>query len=56
MEKEWGLGVKFLLLSGGTFLVSWLLYEFVIRRVRFMRPLFGLKNKPVKTSLSLIAK
>jgi len=34
----------FLLLILGTFLVSWLLYEFLIRRIKFIRPLFGLKN------------
>jgi len=35
--------IKFIILSGGTFLISWLLYE-VIRRVFFLRPLFGLKS------------
>jgi len=53
MEKDWGLGVKFLLLSIGTFLVSWLLYEFLIRRVKFLKPLFGLKNVPTKPDFSV---
>jgi hypothetical protein len=44
---NWALpvGVKFLLISLGTFGVCWLLYEGVIRRVQFLRPLFGLKAK-----------
>jgi len=37
-------GLKFLLISLGTFAVSWLLYEAVIRRTPFLRPLFGLKK------------
>jgi len=56
MEKDWGLGMKFLLLSGGTFFVSWVLYEFVIRRIKFLRPLFGLKNSPSKAALSIALK
>jgi hypothetical protein len=36
---------KFLLISLGTFAVCWLLYELLIRRVFFLRPLFGLKAK-----------
>ncbi|MEL6123963.1 MAG: acyltransferase family protein [Bacteroidota bacterium] len=35
--------LKFLLLSVITFLGSWILYE-LVRRSRFLRPLFGLKN------------
>ncbi|CAA9278098.1 MAG: Putative inner membrane protein [uncultured Cytophagales bacterium] len=38
-------GVKFLLISLGTFGVCWLLYEGPIRRVAFLRPLFGLKAR-----------
>lgn len=44
MNFGWSLFIKFTLLSVGTFLVTWLIYEFLIRRVRFLRPLFGLKN------------
>jgi cbb3-type cytochrome oxidase subunit 3 len=42
---NWQLPVlaKFLLISGGTFAVCWLLYEGLIRRIAFLRPLFGLK-------------
>lgn len=43
MNVDLSLGVKFFLLALGTFFISWLLYEFVIRRVGLLRPLFGLK-------------
>lgn len=36
--------LSFLLLTIGTFIFSWLLYEFIIRRQRILKPLFGLKN------------
>jgi len=39
---EVGFLIKFLILSLGTFLISWLLYE-IIRRSKITRPLFGLK-------------
>lgn len=45
MNWEAGFWLKFLLLSVGTFLFSWLLYEYLIRRVNFLRPLFGLKGR-----------
>lgn len=35
-----------MLMVAGTFGGSFLLYEFIIRRVGFIRPLFGLKDKP----------
>lgn len=35
--------MKFLLMVLGTFGISLLLYEFLIRRIEFLRPLFGLK-------------
>ncbi len=42
---EWALpvGVKFVVISLGTFGVCWLLYEGLIRRIAFLWPLFGLK-------------
>lgn len=43
MDLEWSFLPKFLLMVVGTFGISWLLYEFLIRRVFFLRPLFGLK-------------
>ena len=36
---------KYVLLLGGTFGVSFLLYELVLRRLRWLRPLFGMKLK-----------
>ena len=36
-------GVKFAIMLVGTFGISWLLYELVIRRVAVLKPLFGLK-------------
>jgi glucans biosynthesis protein C len=44
-DLEMWMGFKFLLLSFGTFLFSWILYEFFIRRFNFLRLLFGLKRK-----------
>ncbi len=42
---DWAVGIplKFTVLAAGTFIGSWLLYEFPIRRSNLMRPLFGLK-------------
>ncbi|MFK2819793.1 acyltransferase family protein [Flavobacteriaceae sp. LMIT009] len=45
MNLEWSLFVKSSILAIGTFGISWILYEFLIRRVKFLRPLFGLKKK-----------
>ncbi len=44
--KDWHMGFagKFSILLAGTFIGCWLLYEFVIRRVKWLRPLFGLKG------------
>lgn len=47
-DVNWGLGVKSTLLICGTFLFSWILYEFIIRRWDFLRPLFGLKSAKTK--------
>lgn len=45
MDLEWGLAVKGSILTIGTFALSWLLYAFIIRRITFIRPLFGLKKR-----------
>jgi glucans biosynthesis protein C len=45
MHLDWGFWTKFLLMVEGTFAGAWLIYEFGIRRWRFIRPLFGLTNK-----------
>jgi hypothetical protein len=42
---DWGFFPKFTVMVIGTFGISWLIYEFGIRRYRFIRPLFGLKNR-----------
>ncbi len=44
--KDWQMGFagKFAILAIGTFGGCFLLYEFVIRRVKWLRPLFGLKG------------
>ncbi|WP_194777516.1 acyltransferase family protein [Pararhodonellum marinum] len=44
MHLPWGFWPKFLLMVLGTFGIAWLLYEFLIRRWTWIRPLFGLKN------------
>ncbi|MBT8271462.1 MAG: acyltransferase family protein [Flavobacteriaceae bacterium] len=36
-------GVKFVIMLVGTFGITWLLYELIIRRVPILKPLFGLK-------------
>ncbi len=43
-DLPWNIWAKFLILVVGTFFGSWILYEFVIRRIRFLHPLFGLKR------------
>ncbi len=43
MDKSWPMVWKGLILIAGTFGICWLLYEFLIRRVPLLRPLFGVK-------------
>lgn len=45
MELDWNLLLKASILIVGTFGFSWVIYEFLIRRWKWMRPLFGLKNR-----------
>lgn len=45
MDLSWGFFPKFAIMILGTFFGSWLIYEFLIRRWKFIRPLFGLKNR-----------
>ncbi len=47
MNKNWSLTIKFPILAIGTFLVALVIYEFLIRRIFFVRPFFGLKKKVV---------
>lgn len=43
-DMDWKLVTKFSIMLVGTFGFSWLIYEFLIRRVRFVWLLFGLKK------------
>lgn len=45
MELEWAFWIKASLMVIGTFLGSLILYELLIKRISFVRPLFGLKAK-----------
>lgn len=53
-DKDWLLPTKFGIMVVGTFGFSWLIYEFLIRRIQFLWPLFGLKSKQPKTLNSLL--
>lgn len=44
-HTDLGFFPKFSLMVIGTFGFSWIIYEFGIRRYKWIRPLFGLKNK-----------
>ena len=48
MNLDWGLAPKFAILTIGTFGGSWLLYEGLIKPVRFLHPVFGLKPRKKK--------
>jgi peptidoglycan/LPS O-acetylase OafA/YrhL len=43
-NQQWGDGTKFVLMVVGTFTISWVIYEFGIRRIPFIKTLFGLKK------------
>jgi len=45
MHLDWGFWPKFLLMVVGTFGISWIIFEFGIRRWKWIRPLFGVKNR-----------
>jgi glucans biosynthesis protein C len=44
MDKDWTFFPKAVILTAGTFGISWLLYEFFIRRVKLVGQLFGIKK------------
>lgn len=44
-DLDWGLLPKFTLMAIGTFSITWLIYEFGIRRYNIIRPLFGMKKR-----------
>jgi len=39
---------KFSIMAVGTFGISWIIYEFGVRRFAWIRPLFGMKRKKSK--------
>ena len=45
--------LTFIGLSLGTFFFTWFLYESIIRRIKLLRPLFGLKNKALQCKNSM---
>ncbi|MGB3406464.1 MAG: acyltransferase family protein [Jannaschia sp.] len=45
MNLNWGLALKALVLVLGTFGICWLIYHFIILKIRMLQPLFGLKKK-----------
>ncbi len=49
LPLEMPLFMKFLVITAFTFVLCFLIYEFIIRRIGFMRPLFGLKWNSRKT-------
>ncbi len=44
IDLDWSFTIKSSIMIVGTFMLSWLLYEFLIRRWKYIRPFFGLKN------------
>lgn len=54
---DWSAGVpvKFCVLALATFLGSWVLYEFPIKRFRLLRPLFGLKLNIVQGKETILS-
>ena len=44
IDLDWSIGLKAPIMIIGTFFVSWFIYEFLIRKSKYIRPLFGLKK------------
>jgi len=42
---EMSIFVKFLIVAGGTTLICWVLYEFLIKRIGILRFLFGMRSR-----------
>ncbi|SED22572.1 Peptidoglycan/LPS O-acetylase OafA/YrhL, contains acyltransferase and SGNH-hydrolase domains [Tenacibaculum sp. MAR_2009_124] len=51
IELDWSLALKSSIMIIGTFVISWFFYEFLIRRRKYIRPLFGLKKRERRTNL-----
>lgn len=49
-DLEWSFWTKASILVIGTFGISWLLYELIIRRIAIIRPLFGLKSRKINAN------
>ncbi|MDT0691149.1 glucan biosynthesis protein [Salegentibacter sp. F188] len=49
-DFDFGFWQKADFMVAGTFITSWILYEFLIRRIGFLRPLFGLKTEESKST------
>lgn len=45
IDLDWNLASKFSLLAAGTLVITWILYEVMVRRWSWMRPLFGMKRR-----------
>lgn len=43
MDYQWPFLLKFSLMVIGTFSITWIIYEYLIRRFKIIRPIFGLK-------------
>ena len=54
IDLGWSPGIKASVMIIGTFGITWMIYEFLIRRWRFIRPLFGLKEERVKAADTLV--
>lgn len=54
-DLPWSFFCKFWLLSLGTFVISWFIYEFLIRRWVLIRPFFGLQNAKKEKQVAVTA-
>lgn|SRR5690554_103750 len=54
IDLDWPVGAKGSVMIFGTFGITWVIYEFLIRRWKIFRPLFGLKNEPAKATGMLV--
>ncbi|NJO01105.1 MAG: acyltransferase, partial [Bacteroidia bacterium] len=54
ISVNWPIGIKFVLLAVGTFVISGALYEFLIKRWVLTRVLFGLKSRSGASSVQIL--
>ena len=54
INEPWSVAAKFGFISTTTFLTCWLLYEFLIRRFRVTRFLFGMKTRSPKAEKQMV--